>query len=427
MMKNHCNDLSKLTLLVCFCFLFSLSCTEKKLGPDDVEYRKDDNGTKILYQIGATEPFGFEEEAFIVKKHPNGNLQYSISFLHGRKDGPFTFWQKNELPLITGSYKQGKRDGIFTAYGKIGEIVYEKTYKMGELDGNFSLYYPASNHDLFRYKDELKEKKLEPGELKVKNNLRLQTQFKDGNPNGTYFAYLHPGGKNLALKDLIKEEGSFNEEGLLSNEQFRYFPRTSGLGVVLPVLGRFDEIFEPNELGFSKAIDQASDEIAKIPTYRNPKNLPAYVYTLDDKGNEIVPIWSTHIKKFAIRNMDGYLLPDRFEPKYEYFTRKAKPSAIKLVKALDLSGDPNLAYYEKKGMAVEVVGIDAENVIIDILWSSRDRAEVISLDERINARRTRIRRSWSEGFSNEADWLLHNGSQLSLRAQDELARFGIDR
>jgi hypothetical protein len=125
--------------------------------------------------------------------------------------------------------------------------------------------------------------------------------------------------------------------------------------------------------------------------------------------------------------MDGFLLPDKFEPKYEYFTRKAKPSAIKLVKALDSSGDPNLAYYEKKGMAVEVVGIDSENVIVDILWSSRDHAEVISLDERINARRTRIRRSWSEGFSNEADWLLHNGSQLSLRAQDELARFGIDR
>ena len=48
--------------------------------------------------------------------------------------------------------------------------------------------------------------------------------------------------------------------------------------------------------------------------------------------------------------MDGYLLPDRFEPKYEYFVRKAKPSAIKLLQALDSSGDPNLDYYEKEEM-----------------------------------------------------------------------------
>lgn len=425
MNKYSCEEFIKHAFILWLCLFLSLSCTEKKLGPDDVEYRKDDNGSLILYQIGSDEPFGTEKEAFVVNDYDNGNKHFSISFLDGLKDGPFTFWQKNELPLISGSYTKGKKNGLFTAFGKIGEIVYEKTYVMGELDGNFSLYYPASNHDLFRYKAELDKKGLNPGELKVKDHLRLKTQFKNGNPSGSYQAYLHPRGKNLSMKELIKEEGSFNDQGQLSEQQFRYFPRTSGLGVVLPTLGRLEEMFKPTELGFSKAIDQASDEIAKIPAYRNPKNLPAYVYTLDDKGNEIVPIWSTHINKLAIRNMDGFLLSDRFEPKYEYFIRKAKPSAIKLVQALDLSGDPNLSYYEKKGAAVEVVALDSENVIIDILWSSRKNKDIISLDERINARRTKIRRTWNEGFAREADWLLHNGSQLSLRAEEEMSRFGI--
>lgn len=414
-----------LTLLILF---YSLACTEKKRGPDDVEYRKDENGSQILYEIGANEPFGSKKEAFVVAKYPDSNTRhYKISFLNGLKDGPFTFWQKSELPLITGSYKKGKRDGLFIAYGKIGEIVYEKTYKMGELDGNFSLYYPASSHDLFRYKNLLQEKDMKPIELNVKSHLRLKTQFKNGNPIGSYKAYLHPRGQNLELADLLKEEGTFNEQGLLSEQQFRYFPRTAGLAVILPVLGRLEEIFEPNAIGFSKAIDQATDEIAKIPTYRNPDNTPAYVYTLDEKGNEIVPIWSSHVETFAIRNMDGFLLPDRFEAKYEYFVRKAKPAAFKLVQALDVSGDPNLAYYEKTGAAVEVVGLNARNAIVDILWSSRNNENVIPLDERINARRTKIRRLWNDGITGEADWLLHDGTQLSLRAKDPLARFGISR
>ncbi len=413
------------SLLLSLVFLFS--CSEKKLGPEDVEYRKDENGSLILYQIDAKEPFGQEAEAFVVGNHPNSKKRFQISFLNGLKDGPFSFWQENGLLEITGSYKQGKRDGVFVAYGKIGEIVYEKTYRMGELDGNFSLFYPASNHDVFRYKNKLQEEGLKAVDLVSKSHLRLKTQFKNGNPSGRYKAYLHPRGQNLKLVDLLKEEGTFNDQGLLSEQQFRYFPRTAGLAVILPILGRLEEIFEPNEIGFSKAIDEAADEIAKIPAYRNPDNIPAYVYTLDEKGNEIVPIWSSHIQKFAIRNMDAFLLPDRFEPKYEYFVGKAKPAAVKLVQALDLSGDPNLAYYEKKGAAVEVVGLNSKDVIVDILWSSREKEDVISLDNRINARRTKIRRSWWQGIAGQADWLLHDGSQLSLRASDPLARFGIDR
>lgn len=426
MIRNLCKDIFTNALLALLTLFVFFACTDKKLGPEDVEYRKDENGSQILYEIGAKEPFGSDTEAFVIGTYPEGSKYFEISFLNGLKHGPFNFWQKNQLPLITGFYTQGKRDGVFIAYGKIGEIVYEKTYKMGELDGNFSLYYPASNHDLFRYKNKLQEEGLKPGELDVQSHLRLKTQFRDGNPNGSYKAYLHPRGQNLDLSELIKEEGKFNENGLLSEQQFRYFPRTAGLAVILPILGRLEEIFKPNENGFSRAIDQAAEEIAKIPAYRNPDNIPAYVYTLDEKGNEIVPIWSSHIQTFAIRNMDGFLLPDRFEPKYEYFVGKAKPAATKLVQALDLSGDPNLGYYEKRGKAVEVVALDSQDVIIDILWSSRDKENVIPLDGRINARRTRIRRSWKEGIAGQADWLLHDGSQLSLRAEDPLARFGID-
>ena len=407
--------------------LFLFACSEKKLGPENVEYRKDENGSLILYEIEAEKPYGYDQKAFVIGKHPNDKKHFQISFVNGLKHGPFSFWQDNEVLEITGSYKQGKRDGLFVAYGKIGELIYEKTYRMGELDGNFSLYYPASTHDVFRFKNKLQEEGKKAVDLKTRSHLRLKTQFKDGNPSGQYKVYLHPRGQNIKLEDLLKEEGTFNEQGLLSEQQFRYFPRTVGLAVIVPILGRLEEIFEPNEVGFSKAIDKAADEIAKIPAYRNPNNFPAYVYTLDDKGNEIVPIWSSHIKKFAIRNMDGFLLPERFEPKYEYFVGKAKPSAVKLVQALDLSGDPHLAYYEKKGAAVEVVGIKSDNVIVDILWSSRENKDVIPLDERINARRTKIRRTWHEGVAGQADWLLPDGSKLSLQAADPFTRFGIDR
>ena len=39
---------------------------------------------------------------------------------------------------------------------------------------------------------------------------------------------------------------------------------------------------------------------------------------------------------------------------------------------------------------------------------------------------TKIRRSWNEGLAGEG-LVTHDGSQLSLRASDPLARFGIER
>mgnify|MGYP004005348217 FL=1 len=140
---------------------FFIGCADKDLHPDDVEYRIDDNGTELLFQIGREYPFAYGDRAFIVDHYENGKLKFKIGFQNGKKDGNFTFWQKNGLRKLTGEFNQGKRNGLFTAYGKIGELVYQKKYSNGELDGVFKLYFPCSNGEVSRYYDELKKKKSE--------------------------------------------------------------------------------------------------------------------------------------------------------------------------------------------------------------------------------------------------------------------------
>ena len=90
-------------------FLFSVclligSCAEQRLHPDDVEYREDDNGSETLYQIGEDSPFGDGKRAYVVDDYPNGNKHFEVGFLNGLRDGRFTFWQKNGIKLLTGSY-----------------------------------------------------------------------------------------------------------------------------------------------------------------------------------------------------------------------------------------------------------------------------------------------------------------------------------
>ena len=98
-------------LFLCLALILLLgSCSEKELHPDDVEYRKDENGTTILYQLGMDKPFGNEKRAYIVDNHPNGKIHFKIGFVKGYKDGNFSFWQDNELKLLTGSFKKGKRN-----------------------------------------------------------------------------------------------------------------------------------------------------------------------------------------------------------------------------------------------------------------------------------------------------------------------------
>ena len=49
------------------------------------------------------------------------------------------------------------------------------------------------------------------------------------------------------------------------------------------------------------------------------------------------------------------------------------------------------------GSSLELVGLDSEGEVIDILWSSNQRPEVIPLDDRILRKRPNVRRSWETG------------------------------
>ena len=397
-------------------FLLFSACSDKELHPDDVEYRKDENGTKILYQLGNEEPFGKGKRAFMVDYHPNKKDHFKIGFVNGLKDGNFTFWQDNGLPLITGSFKQGKRHGLFTAYGKTGELVYQKKYTNGELDGVFKLYYPSSSSDVSRYFEKLREESMVAGELDVMNHLRLDASFSDGKPFGAYRSYYHPRGKTLTLNELLREEGRFDQNGMLSQEQSSYYPQTHAIVVNMPDNERLDTIHSVSSDGFSRAIDEANREILEIPSYRNPDNAPAYVYAIDERGNEIMPIWSSHIQEIAIRNMNGYLLNNRFEPTYEAFVFDARTLADETLLSMDISTDSEtLSKYDREGAAVEVVGLDSNGAIIDILWSSNQSSGVVPLDERIDTKRTKMKRKWQRGIASEANWLLSNGSLITIK------------
>ena len=62
----HCSGKKILLLAQLAVSFFLFSCSDKELYPDDVEYRKDENGAEILYQLGKEEPFGKDKRAFIV-------------------------------------------------------------------------------------------------------------------------------------------------------------------------------------------------------------------------------------------------------------------------------------------------------------------------------------------------------------------------
>ena len=94
----HTNKNSVRLILTLFGIcLFSIGCADKELHPNDVEYRIDDNGTELLYQIGREYPFAYGERAFIVDHFKNGKIKFKIEFQNGKKDGNFTFWQDNGL------------------------------------------------------------------------------------------------------------------------------------------------------------------------------------------------------------------------------------------------------------------------------------------------------------------------------------------
>jgi hypothetical protein len=179
---------------------------------------------------------------------------------------------------------------------------------------------------------------------------------------------------------------------------------------------RLDTIHSASSDGFSRAIDEAAKEILAIPSYRNPDNAPALVYAIDERGNEITPIWSSHIKEIAIRNMDGFLLPNRFPATYEAFVFDARSAADKTLLEIDTTlNQETLSMYDREGAAVEIVGLDADDTIIDILWSSNQSGDIIPLDERIERKRRKVNRNWQKGQVSEANWLLSNGSRITIR------------
>ena len=84
--------------------------------------------------------------------------------------------------------------------------------------------------------------------------------------------------------------------------------------------------------------------------------------------------------------------------------------------AIDTNLDQEtLSRFDRQGAAVEIVGLDKNGNIIDILWSSIQTGEIIPLDERIDRKRTKLKRTWQEGSASEAKWLLSNGSQITIR------------
>ena len=394
-----------ITIIAPAIFFFILSsCTEQTVKPDDVEYRRDQNGTRLLYEIAAKKPYGSSTRAFVKDYFPNKQERFKISFLNGLKDGPFTFYYPDGKISLEGNYEKGLRDGKFVRYGQIGELVYEKNYKNGILDGNFSLYYKASKSDVYRYRQSIRnDEKIDI----VKNHIRLRTKFTNGQPVGAYQSFDHPKGvSDLNESDLLNEEGFFDENGLLAEEQVKFYPKTKRLFVVLPGDDRIE--FEASENGFSKAIDAARSQILAMPAFRNPERKPALVFTADEKGNLIAPIWTSQIEAIVLRDINGLNDIQEFAPNYEAFTNFALPQAIEL--------DNN----ESSG-EFAIIGTDLYGRKVDLLWSSKPSPGSIHLHDRILAKRTKTRRTWDQGSAVEADWFLDDGSQILLRGDDEIS------
>ena len=64
--------------VVLLSFFLISSCGEKTLGPDDVEYRRDENGTRILYEIAQPEPFGSFHRSYVQGLLPMVKLDFEL-------------------------------------------------------------------------------------------------------------------------------------------------------------------------------------------------------------------------------------------------------------------------------------------------------------------------------------------------------------
>ena len=396
----------------------------KQATPKEVEFRKDERGTLILYKIGGENPFG----GIVTDKYPDGKPRFEVSYKEGLRDGNFTFWRENKIPLLSGEYREGERHGIFIAYGRAGEMIYEKEYEHDKLNGPCRFYYPFSDDDVDNFFRKMEDEGLEPGELKANSKLRYSCEFVDDAPQGRYEAFYHKAEETNSTAQLLREHGHFDVNGSLFMEQVFYFPEVDKLGIKLPTGEMLDEGYEADEKGLSGAINAAYEAIEELPAYRNRENKPALIYALDERGDEIAPIWSTHIFKIAIRDLNGSFLPKRYEPAQDDYIR-AKQRAedlrdehgLSLIKETQskINLDTAESNPEKNGKkagkpVVEVVGLDKSGKVIEILWTSDPDSYVIPLEERITKKRHRLIRAWLDGKSWGARWYLPDGSNLSI-------------
>jgi len=397
-----------------------VGCQKLELSSDDVEYRQSEEGELLLYEIGEEEPF----EGIIVDEYDNGHTNCKIEFKDGLRDGNFTFWRENEIPLSKGEYRKGLRHGKFTAYGGAGELVSEKTYANGKLNGPCNFYYRYSNNEVERFFEELKEKDFEIGEMKAQSKLRYSCEFVDDAPSGVYNAYFYEGEEANSTTPLLRERGNFDANGSLYGAQVRYFPKVKTLAIKLPNGRLMDEGYEADVKGLSLAMESAYEAIEELPAYRNREDQPAKIFALDERGNEIVPIWSTNIFKIVIRDLNGSFLEKRYDHTFEdYEIAKQRAEflrdehGIAAVESSEESLDPHEVRSinrRKTTPAIEVLGIDKNGKVIDVLWTSDPDSHIIALHERITKKRYRVMRAWLDGKSWGARWFLPDGSKLSI-------------
>jgi len=410
-------------LLISLAFLGGCG-KERTVSSEEVEYRKNKKGALVLYRISEESPL----TALVYEDHGNGERHFEIYVKNGLRDGNFTFWRDNKIPVMKGAYLKGERHGRFTAYGKAGEMVYEKTYSNGKLNGICRFYYPFSADDVENFFRKMDDEDLEVGELKANSRLRYSCEFKNDVPVGAYKAYDHIGEDENSTYQHLREKGHFDDNGSLIQEQEFYFPEVKALGIKLPDGVRLEDGYEANEKGLASAIKAAYVAIEDLPAYRNENAKPATIFALDDRGNELAPIWNTQIYKLAIRDLNGSFLPKRYDAGFEAYLR-AKQRAEDLcdeygiviekgtsrtivqevVSDADGGGDS-----EEAETVLEVVGLNRNGKVIEILWTSNPKSRFIPLEERITRKRFRLVRAWLEGKSWGSKWFLPDGSMVSI-------------
>ena len=409
-------------LFVVACFT---SCGDHQIvSSEDVELRKNKRGALILYRISREKPF----DGMVTDKYPDGEPRFEVRYTNGLRDGNFTFWRENEIPLLRGGYRKGKRHGLLAAYGKAGEKVYEKQYADDKLNGPCRFYYPYSDDDVENYFLRMDEEGLELGELKANSKLRYFCEFLDDAPKGRYEAFYHKSEEVNSTKELLREHGHFDANGSLVREQVFYFPEVDKLSIKLPTGKMLDDGFDASEKGLSRAIESAYIALEELPAYRNREDKPALVFALDERGNEIVPVWTTDIYKIVIRDLNGTVLPKRYGTTFDEYDR-AKQRAEDLQEEhglaplqetrdkIDLDTDESSSDENDKEAfkpAIEVLGLDKHGKVIEILWTTDSDSYVIPLHERIVRKRHRLLRAWMDGKSWGTRWYLPDGSNLSI-------------